>query len=246
MKRFLGGLALIGLLAGTAEAQLASAPVWYSPAFGSGVGIFADFATGINDDAKLPTSSTSSPMAFGGRVMFGASAFKIWAGASYVNTKNDDYKKPVSFGGNLGVTIYKGAGSPIMVDLMAGVGYVKYQDTVTVSETKWLNFPIGLPISYGAVLQGGHMIEPWIAPILQIYSTDDGTVKETDLGFGVSGGINFYSAMGLGAYVALDWQSGKFGEDPLSVTVKPLRLGAGLSWKFSVPSLPGSKGLVGG
>lgn len=243
MKRFLGGIALIGLLAGTAEAQLASAPVWYSPAFGSGVGIFADFSTGLNDDAKF---DTSAPMAFGGKIVFGASAFKMWAGANYVNTKDDDLKKPVSFGGNLGVTIYKGAGSPIMIDLMAGVGYVKYQDTVLVSESKWLNFPIGLPISYGAVLSGGSMIEPWIAPILQIYSVDDGTVKETDMGFGVAGGINFYSAMGLGAYVNLDWQSVKFGVDPASFTWKPLRLGAGLSWKFSVPSLPAGSGLVGG
>jgi hypothetical protein len=187
-------------------------------------------------------------MTFGGHLMFGASAFKISAGAWYLDPKVDGLKKPIDFGGNLGVTIYKGAGSPIFVDLMAGVGYSKLQtdDTVAIAlEQKIWNFPIGLPIAYGATLEGGHMIEPWIAPVLQIYnwSVNAGT-SNTDLGFGVSGGINFYSAMGLGAFVVLDWQSVTFEGDVEST--KPLRLGAGLSWKFSVPSLPDSKGLVGG
>jgi hypothetical protein len=250
MKRFLGGIALIGLVmslgAGTARAQTQAFPVWYSPAFGSGVGIFGDWATGLNDDAKV---GTDAPMTFGGHIMFGASAFKISAGAWYFNPRVDGLKKPIDFGGNLGVSIYKGATSPINVDLMAGAGYSKLQtdDTVTVGafETKIWNFPVGLPISYGATLQGGHMVEPWVAPILQIYNwKQDGGTSNTDIGFGVSGGINFYSAMGIGVFVVADWQSVTFEGDTEST--KPFRLGAGLSWKFSVPSLPESKGLVGG
>lgn len=253
MKRFLGGIALIGLvlsLAGTAQAQTQGMPVWYSPAFGSGVGLFADFGTGLNDDAKI---TDSAPINLGGHILFGASVFKVWAGVWSFNPKDDLLKNPITYGGNLGVTIYKGAGSPVVVDLMAGAGYTKLSaaDAVpSTGELKTWNFPIGLPIAYGATLSGGHMIEPWIAPMLQIFSDKaEGfgagiDTSTTNLGFGVSGGINFYSSMGLGVYVNADWSSVKrFGS---TESISPFRLGAGLAWRFSVPSLPESKGFAGG
>jgi hypothetical protein len=251
MKRMFGGIALVGLalsLAGTAQAQTQGMPVWYSPAFGAGVGIFGDFGTGLNDDAKI---TDSAPMNFGGHILFGASQFKIWAGAWSFNSKDDAIKKPINFGGNLGVTIYKGAGSPVVVDLMAGAGYSKLEDEATGTQSlKSWNFPVALPIAYGAELQGGHLIEPWIAPVLQIYSDKaEGfgpgvDTSVTKLGFGVGGGINFYSSMGLGAYVSVDWQSVKRFDSPEAV--KPFRLGAGLAFRFSVPSLPEAKGFAGG
>jgi opacity protein-like surface antigen len=248
MKRFLGGIALVGLaisLAGAAQAQTASVPVWYSPAFGAGVGIFGDWGTGLNDDAKF---ADSAPMSFGGHILFGAAQFKISAGAWYLDTKDDELKKPITFGGNLGVTIYKGATSPIFVDLMVGVGNTTIKDTSDTFKTTTWAFPIGLPIAYGATLSGGHMVEPWIAPQAIIFSDKtEGFAVDTSVtkvGFGVSGGINFYSAMGIGVYVVADWSSAKrFGSDE---SISPFRLGAGLAWRFSVPSLPESKGFVGG
>ena len=251
MKRLLGGIALVGLvlsLAGTAQAQTQGMPVWYSPAFGAGVGIFGDFGTGLNDDAKI---SDSAPINIGGHILFGASQFKIWAGAWSFNPKDDAIKKPINFGGNLGVSIYKGASSPVVVDLMAGAGYSKLEEEVTGAKVTSWNFPIGLPIAYGAELSGGHMVEPWIAPILQIYSDKrEGfgvLLPDTSLmkiGFGVSGGINFYSSLGLGVYVNVDWQSVKRLDSPEAI--KPFRLGAGLAYRFSVPSLPEAKGFAGG
>jgi opacity protein-like surface antigen len=253
MKRFLGGIALVGLamsLAGAAQAQTASFPVWYSPAFGAGVGIFGDWGTGLNDDAKF---AESAPMSFGGHILFSAAQFKISAGAWYMDTKNDLLKKPINFGGNLGVTIYKGATSPIYVDLMVGAGYTNLQedDTVGTGTFKTWDFPVGLPIAYGATLSGGHTVEPWIAPVLHIFSdkTEGGFLAEADtsktnLGFGVTGGINFYSAMGIGVFVVADWMSVKRLDATESSS--PFRLGAGLAWRFSVPSLPESKGFVGG
>jgi hypothetical protein len=258
MKRFLGGIALVGLAmslaAGAAQAQQ---EVWYSPAFGAGVGIFGDFALGLSDDTKLVdprTAEEKAPMAYGGHAYLGASMFKIWAGAWYVNNKVDGVKNELAFGGNLGVTVYKGATSPIYVDLMGGAFYSKLTlpDSIyglgSDLEGKQWDFPVSLPVSYGAMLAGGHTVEPWIAPTLHIVNTKEtlGATSEssTDLGFGVSGGINFYSAMGIGAYAMIAWQSVKIGDAAESIT--PLALGAGLAWRFSVPSLPESKGFVGG
>jgi opacity protein-like surface antigen len=250
MKRFLGGITLVGLAmslaAGAAQAQTEAFQNWYSPAMGAGVGIFGDFSLGLNDDAKY---GTDSPLAFGGHIQFGAAQFKANGGVWYLDTKVDELKKPITFGGNVGVSIYQGGTSPIYVDLMAGVGYTQIKDTTATPEKfKTLHFPIALPISYGAMLGGGHTVEPWVAPILHIYNDKtEGTLADTSItkiGFGVSGGINFYSAMGIGAFAFVDWQSVKrFGA---AEAVKPFTLGAGLSWRFSVPSLPESKGFVGG
>jgi hypothetical protein len=236
MKRVFAVCLLLSLSAGAAQAQLHTFPVWYSPAFGSGVGVFANFGTGLNDDAKF---GDSAPLAFGGHIMVGASAFKGWAGANYVNPKVTGADKEVTFGGNVGVGIYQGSTTPIYVDIMAGVGYAKFGGD---SE---LNFPVALPIAYGAALEGGTTVEVWAAPVLQIYSfSPEVGSSQTEIGFGAGGGVNVYSAMGIGGFVAVDWQSVKIG-DP-GVTWKPFRLGAGLGWKFTVPSFPDSKGLAGG
>lgn len=240
MKRVFAVGLLLSLTAGAAQAQLSTFPVWYSPAFGSGVGVFANFGTGLNDDAKF---GTDAPLAFGGHIMVGASAFKGWAGANYVNPKVTGVDKEVSFGGNLGVAIYQGSTTPVYVDLMAGVGYSKFGSGA--GELKQLMFPIALPIAYGAALEGGTTVEVWAAPALLIFRTEvGGAGSESDMGFGAGGGINVYSAMGIGGFVAVDWSSTKFLGATEALT--PFRVGAGLGWKFAVPSFPAAKGLVGG
>ena len=259
MKRFLGGLALVGLLlspAGTAQAQLFNMPVWSSPAFGSGVGIYGDFGVGLNDDAKFtdPVTETlnSAPLAFGGHVMVGVSMFQIWAGASYVDPKDDNdpalIDNEVSFGGAVALTLYRGATSPVVVNLQVGAGYVKFADAAMEEEEIW-NFPVSLGIAHDAQLQGGAAVKPWIAPVLQIYntkSTEAGVSggSETDIGFGVAGGIEVVLGMGLGFYVNADWQTVTFGDADEST--RPFRLGAGLSYVFRVPSFGDSRDLAGG
>jgi len=240
MKRVFAVCLLLSLGAGAAQAQLASFPVWYSPAFGSGVGIFGTFGTGLNDDAKF---GDSAPLAFGGHINIGVSAFKMWAGANYVNPKVDGVDNELSFGGNLGVGIYKGASSPVYVDLMVGAGYAKFGSGAF--EEKVLNVPIAIPIAYGAALQGGTTVEVWVAPHVIWWNwTVGGGDSESDIGFGAGGGINVYSAMGIGGFVNADWSTTKFGGATESTT--PFRLGAGLAWKFTVPSFSESKGLMGG
>jgi hypothetical protein len=238
MKRILGSIALVGLVAGlaanTASAQLYNMPVFFSPAFGTGVGVFGDFGMGLNDDAKF---TTDAPTAFGGHVILGLSKFQIMGGASYVDTKVTGADKELSFGGNLGLTLYRTPASVLVVNVQAGAGYVKFGDA-----TLW-NFPIGVGIAANVPVVGA-FVEPWIAPRVQIFSTSSGGTSDTDVGFGVSGGINANLLLGIGAWAALDWLTVKPGTSTESVS--PMRLGAGLYWKFSVPSLGIPGGLVGG
>ena len=255
MKRFLGGIALIGLLlslAGTAQAQLFNMPVWSSPAFGTGVGIYADFGVGLNDDAKFDEglAGFGSPMAFGGHVVLGMSMFQIWGGANYVDPKDPadpaTVDKEVTFGGGVALNLYRGTN--VAANLQVGVGYAKFGDAATFEGKQW-NFPVSLGIAYDAQLQGGTAVKPWIAPVLQIYNSG-GTVggvsveSETDIGFGVAGGIEVVLGMGLGFYVNADWQTITFGD--ATESTKPFRLGAGLSYTFKVPSFGDARGVAGG
>ncbi len=249
MKRILGSIALVGLVASlaanTASAQMFGTPVYFSPAFGTGVGVFGTFATGLNDDAKLFDQTWDSPMAYGGHVILGLSKFQIMGGAMYVDMKDPtgELDKELSFGGNLGLTLYRTPASVLVVNVQAGAGYVKFGDA-TIGEAKLWNFPIGVGISANVPVVGA-FVEPWIAPRVHIFSTSGtGLDSETDVGFGVSGGINANLLLGLGAWAALDWYSVTFRDDAEST--QPLTLGAGLYFKFSVPSLGIPGGIVGG
>lgn len=243
MKRFLGGLALVAALslgAGAAHAQIFNMPVFFSPAFGTGVGIYGDFGTGINDDAKI-FGIDEAPQTIGGHAVLGLSKFTIMAGVGSVNSKVTAADKELSYGGNLGLTIYRTPASMVVVNIQAGAGYIKFGDGAAA--VKQWNFPIGVGLALDLPVVGW-FVEPWIAPRVHIFSTDEGTGSETDVGFGVSGGINANLLLGIGAWVALDWLTITPGD--LTESVKPLVLGLGLSWKFSVPGLGMASGLVGG
>jgi hypothetical protein len=257
MKRFLCGIALTGLVlsltAGVAHAQLGNMPVFFSPAFGTGVGVYGDFGIGLNDDAKLSDPVTGAiigdaPVAFGGHVILGLSKFQIMGGVSYVDPKDTTgtpLDKELTYGGNVALTLFRTPASMIVVNVQAGAGYAKFGEVG--SEVKQWNFPIGVGIALDLPVVGW-FVEPWVAPRVHIYSTSGDllTDSQTDVGFGVSGGVNFNLLLGIGAWAALDWQSVKFDDTPGAESVKPLVLGAGLSWKFSVPGLGVAGGLVGG
>ena len=245
MKRFLGGLALAAALslgAGAARAQIYNMPVFFSPGFGTGVGIYGDFGMGLNDDTKLPFGTTDAPQTIGGHAVLGLSKFTIMAGVGSVNTKETGVDNELSYGGNLGLTIYRTPASMVVVNIQAGAGYIKFGDATT-GEVKMWNFPIGVGLALDLPVVGW-FVEPWIAPRVHIFSTDEGTGSETDVGFGLSGGINANLLLGIGAWAALDWLTITPGD--LTESVKPLVLGLGLSWKFSVPGLGMASGLVGG
>jgi hypothetical protein len=229
----------LAVFANTAPAQDAAQPVWTSPAGFQGLLISGDFATGLNDDAKF---STSSPLAFGGSVGYGASMFNVRATAMYVDTKRDDLKKPISFGGQVGVTVFQPAESPLAVNVFGGVGYTSYKTDTDPSATfnKNLNVPFGVGIGFSPPTSGNIGFEVWAAPRGQYNSndlTDAGLDKVNFFGFGVSGGVNVNFNMGFGIHALIDWST--FSEKTVDGTVyesfSPMYVGAGLHYNFKMP-----------
>ncbi len=238
MKKLIGGLAFVAVMgawAAPAVAQLSNMPVYTSPAGYMGVRISADWGMGLNDDTKW---TDSSPMAFGGMIGFGTGMFNINAGAAYVNPKSDLLKKPISFGGNVGVTVLQPEQSPVAVNVFAGVGYTDYKEDVTdTSIWKQLDIPFGVGIGITPPTSGSVGFEIWAAPRGAYSSVDVGT-KFNRFGFGVSGGVNVNFDMGFGIHAALDWStfSEKTVDGDTLEKLSPLYLGAGLHYTFKTPS----------
>lgn len=230
----------LALFASPAAAQLLNLPVLVYPAGYQGLMIRADFGTGLNNDAKQ-FGVDKSPMAIGGMVGFGSKMFNVNVGAAYLNTRNDELKKPIEFGGNVGVTLINKAEMPIAVNVFAGAGYVAIKDTTANSPSaKILNVPFGIGVAFKPAMSGSVGFDIWAAPRADYMSqnfSDVGGEKVNRFGFGVSGGVNVNFAQGFGIYGALDWST--FAEKTTTLAtypkVSPFYVGGGLSYKFKMP-----------
>ncbi len=254
MKRILGGIALAGLVAtlaaNTAAAQIYNMPVFFSPNFGTGVGVFGNFGYGLNEDAEILTGE--KPWAAGGHVYVGTPIVHFMGGAAYVEPNAPEtltFGGSVSFGANVAVTLFKAPMSLVVVNLQAGGGYVNFSDL----DAKYLDFPAGIGLAIDVPSPVVHF-EPWLgarahirisdleagSPLIDPAATADD--YGTQVGFGLSGGINLDLPIGFGAWGALDWMTIK----PYSggESGSPLLLGGGLYWKFQVPSLGIPTGLL--
>jgi hypothetical protein len=244
MKKLIGGMALLavmGVWAAPAMAQLSNMPVTTSPAGYAGVRISGDWGMGLNEDTKW---GESSPMAFGGMIGFGTGMFNINAGAAYVDPKLEGLKKPISFGGNIGVTFLQAtAESPLAVNVFAGVGYTDYKAEEAGAGgdevLKQLDIPFGVGIGFSPPASGNVGFEIWAAP-RGVYSSQDvlGTTKFNRFGFGASGGVNVNFNMGFGIHATMDWStfSEKAVDNQISPKYSPLYLGAGVHYTFRTPS----------
>lgn len=243
MRKLIGGLAVVALVAGVlatpAAAQIHGNPT-YAAMPGTGVTIFGDWAMGLNDDAKWVDANDelSAPMYGGGRVLLGLPKFGVWAGAGGFPIGVDGASTKISFGGGAGFHVLSGPEQPLTVSIQAGAGYYKYDEEG--SEETNLIVPFGALLAFNVPTTGVGVV-PWIYPRGEWYSYDftEGTTTfdESKIGFGVSGGLMITLPMGFGFDVALDWKSISFGEGDLSETWSPITLGAGLHYKFNVPSL---------
>lgn len=232
MTRILGrtaGLALaLGLVAGPAAAQMLGNPVYFSPKGGTGLTISGDYGRGVNDESGKTDY-------FGGRATLGLPMVSISAGAGSVSAEGADSE--IGFGGALAVNILKAPLLPVAVNLQGGVGYLKEGDPTTLEATT-LNVPVGVGIAIN-VPSPAVSVEPWAAPRVNIQRVEvtsgTGSASDTEVGFGASAGVNVGLPMGLGFHVAADWMT---VGDP---AVKPLYIGVGAHYKFTIPGL----GVVG-
>ena len=226
MKRLVGSLALVGLLLGlsvnTADAQIQGS-INYPAVAGSGVKFFVDYGRGMNDDALKSNY-------FGARAELGLSSLSLWAGAG--SMKADEgvvggaIDAQIGYGGG---AAYKLIGVPggLALSLQAGAGYMSLEGVNT------LNVPFGLAASVGLPL-----VKPWAYAYgnwtrLSLSGFDGST---SEVGFGISGGVEVNFMMGLGFYLAGDWKTINFG-DTSETAISPASLAAGLSFKVSPPGM---------
>ncbi|MFQ5702550.1 MAG: hypothetical protein ACE5HT_00855 [Gemmatimonadales bacterium] len=241
MKRIAAVVFIVSMLCAMpvspADAQIFNQPVYYAPGHGTGVTLAADIGVGANDDSKLVAGET--PVAYGGRITLGLPVVTITAGVSSVDPKGT-LENEVALGGNLALTLFKAPMAPVVVALQGGAGYVKFNGTGF--ENRVVDVPIGLALGV-SVPNPSVSFEPWIAPRIHIRNqrvmTGGVTVDETKAGFGVSGGFNLGLPMGLGFHAAVDVMT---IDNAFGANVSPVVFGAGIHYKFNVPSL----GIPGG
>lgn len=233
--------AALALFANTAAAQtvLPNIPV-YAPSF-QGLLISGDWGMGANDDAKF--GSTSSPMTIGGAVGYGAGMFNVLGGVGYVNTKNDMVAKPISFGGQVNVTVFQPAESPLSVSVLAGAGYTSFKDTTSAGNTllKNLSVPFGVGIAFAPPTSGSINFKLFAAPRGVYLSQDPGADKASRFGFGVSGGVAVTFAQGFGLHGAVDWSTFSEKTEGTSVYPKISPLVFGLGAHYVLPIGPSSE-----
>jgi len=218
MKSFVGSAAAlalaVGLVVAPVAAQLNSIPVYFNPKGGTGFTLAGDFGKGANTQSGKNT-------AFGVRASVGGGPFSIGAGVGTVSLAG---QSEVQYMGNAALRIVGGPLIPVSVAVQAGVGYLK------VGSVKTLNVPIGVGIGL-SVPPPGFSFDPWIAPRVTIKAVEMLGTTDTDLGVGVSGGVNLAFVMGLGLHLGFDWTK--------VAGTEPLIIGAGVHYKFGPPGLPG-------
>ena len=137
-----------------------------------------------------------------------------------------------SAGGSLTAKVLGGPLVPVAVTLQAGVGYFRnhLDDASDEQSTTW-HIPVGLGISW-TIPRPGVALKPWIAPRVDHtrQTVDPGagapSVSSGTSDFGLSGGIIFGLANGVGIDLAMDrvFAAG--------VTPKPTVVGVGLHYTF--------------
>ena len=139
--------------------------------------------------------------------------------------KNGDSE--VTFGGGVAIKVVKGPLVPVEVSLQGGVGYL--------SETggNRLNIPLGLAVVID-VPSPAISIKPWAMPRIHVQrNSPDVGDSQSEIGFGVSGGLIIGAPNGVGAHATLDWMTIDYGAG----SVTPLLFSVGVHYNISVPSL---------
>lgn len=210
----------LGLGATPASAQLFNNPVYFSPSHGTGFSLHADYARGFEENKDVNF--------IGARAMLGLGPLTLQAGAGGVLPSGDFAPdNQITYGGAVAINILDLPLVPVSVNLQGGVGYTDFSD----QGFNQLYVPIGVGVAINVpapILD----IEPWAAPRLQ-FVREANAESQTEIGYGISAGLNVTLPTGVGVHVAGDWASVDFAGS----TVKTIILGAGLHFRIAIPGL---------
>jgi hypothetical protein len=222
MRKLFGGIACVvlalALAAGPATAQMHGNPT-YPAIYGTGFTLLADYGRGVNDEAYKSNY-------FGGRAALGLPVVSLWAGAGSVKPEGEGAESDIVFGGGAALNIVQGPLVPVLVALSAGVGYLSeegFGNTITV--------PAGVVLAIN-VPSPTVDVKPWIMPRVELMSMSfesDLLDSQSEVGFGVSGGLVVTLPTGFGFHVTGDFRSINDSE--------PVYLGGGVHYKIPIPSL---------
>lgn len=226
MRRSLIGFMTVGLalalFASAAEAQLEGYPVtaWTAD---PGVTISGDFGRGVNTESGQLN-------AFGGRLGISAPMIGVWAGAGSLNL-GSGLGSELTFAGGLALKVFDPPLIPIQISLQAGAGILSRTVGVPGFEQSInsVNVPIGVAFAIKAPTPGVN-VQPWVMPRVHILRVSVAGASGSDVGYGVSGGLNLTLPVGLGAHVAIDYM--KIG------SASPIVFGTGLHYTIPFPGVP--------
>ena len=158
----------------------------------------------------------------------------FWAAIGSVKADDDfvvgENSSEISYGGGAAFNLLKGPMVPVRISVQAGAGYLSEEGS------SHLTVPVGLAAAINVPTPGVGFV-PWAYAFAeyQRVSPDAGD-SVSEIGFGISGGVELNLPIGVGVYAALEWSTVDFGEGP-DTSVSPLFLGAGVTYKIQVPSL---------
>lgn len=184
----------------------------------------AGISTGLFLGAEVgfPDADYGKGTAVGARGAVGLGPIGLSAVISSWNPKGSG-PAATAIGGYAGLKVFGGPLIPLSVTLQGGAEYAK------LSGVKSLHLPVGLGIAL-KIPNPALAIKPWIAPRLDISRVSGVINSNTDIHFGISGGVDFSLLGGIGFGVAYDrvW-AGK--------GVNPSVFSAGVNYTLKVPGL---------
>lgn len=225
------GLALV--LPRALGAQLVGLPVHFSPSAQPGLRLFSDFALG---DKPVETY-------FGGRALLNLSYVSLGLAAG--ERSDADF----GWGTNLALNVFRGPSRRFALSLEAnygeggvgsGAGEIEIQD-----------IPIGVGVALETA-QPGLDVEPWLGVRAHVRRSRLASLApETNVGLGISAGVNLRSAAltkigvplpGFGLHLAADYLAipRAFAEG----TERSLIVSLGLNYLFEIRTLP-PYGIIG-
>ena len=187
-------LAVVFVTTSSAVAQLSNVPVYANPTI-SGVRIAGDYAFGVNDESGKNST-------FAARGQIGVSKVILGAGIGVVDlaeTNEATYMasvavRPVS------------SSQLVAIAVQAGIGFTEASVAGFSDALKTVDIPVSVALGLHVPLIAAQ-VQPWVAPRYTFRRQSLGDDSDNRNHFAVSAGVDARLLMGLGAQVAVDFQS---------------------------------------